>query len=80
MGGGGGRSALEGPQRQPQKRLGRRLEEFAKAVGGRLLSVTNAIDLPSGGQWLGGGGHPPPLPLHPWGGGGVTHRHLGSER
>ena len=35
-GGGGGRDALEGkgPQRQPQERLGRRLEEVAKAVGG----------------------------------------------
>ena len=31
-----GRDALErkGPQRRPQKRLGRRLEEIAKAVGG----------------------------------------------
>ena len=40
------RDALEGkgPQRQPQQRLGRRLEEVAKSVGGRLLSVTNAID------------------------------------
>ena len=35
-GGGGGRDALEGegPQRRPQKPLGRRLEEVAKAVGG----------------------------------------------
>ena len=34
--GGGGRGALEGkgPQRRPQQRLGRRLEEVAKAVGG----------------------------------------------
>ena len=42
----GPRGALEGkgPQRRPQKRLGRRLEEVAKAVGGRLLSVTNAIE------------------------------------
>ena len=42
------RDALEGkgPQRRPQKRFDRRLEEVAKAVGGwgRLLSVTNAID------------------------------------
>ena len=38
--------ALEGkgPQRRPQKRWDRRLEEVAKAVGGRLLSVTNAIE------------------------------------
>ena len=35
-GGGGGRDAVEGqrPQRRPQQRLGRRLEEVAKAVGG----------------------------------------------
>ena len=38
----------KGPQRQPQKRLGRRLEEVAKAVGGRLLSVTSAIEA---GTW-----------------------------
>ena len=45
-GGGGGRDALqeEGPQRRPQQRLDGRLEEVAKAVGGRLLSVTNAIE------------------------------------
>ena len=48
------RDALEGkgPQRRPPKRsdgrLGRRLEEVAKAVGGRLLSVTNAIEA---GTW-----------------------------
>ena len=35
-GGGGGRDALEGkgPQRRPQRRLDRRFEEVAKAVGG----------------------------------------------
>ena len=40
------RDALEGkgPQRRPQKRLDKRLEEVAKAVGGRLLSGTNAIE------------------------------------
>ena len=45
-GGGGGRGAFKakGPQRWPQKRFGRRLEEVAEAVGGRLLSVTNAIE------------------------------------
>ena len=52
LGGGwvGARDALEGkgPQRRPQKPLGRRLEEVAKAVGGRLLSVTNAIEA---GTW-----------------------------
>ena len=48
--GGGGRDALEGkaPQKCPQKRLDRRLEEVAKAVGGQLLSVTNAIEA---GTW-----------------------------
>ena len=46
----GGRDALEGkgPQRRLQRRLGRRLEEVAEAVGGRLLSVTNAIEA---GTW-----------------------------
>ena len=44
------RDALEGkgPQRRPQRRLGRPLEEVTKAVGGRLLSVTNAIEA---GTW-----------------------------
>ena len=50
VGGWGGRGALEGngPQRRPQRQLDRRLEEVAKAVGGRLLSVTNAIEA---GTW-----------------------------
>ena len=41
-----GRDVVEGkgPQRRPQRRLGRRLEGVAIAVGGRLLSVTNAIE------------------------------------
>ena len=45
-----GRDALEGkgPQRRPQKRLDRRLEDVVEAVGGRLLSVTNAIEA---GTW-----------------------------
>ena len=49
-GGGGSRDALErkGPQTRSQKRLDRRLEEVAKAVGGRLLSVTNAVEA---GTW-----------------------------
>ena len=55
------RDALEGkgPQRRPQKRLDRRLEEVAKAIGGRVLSVTNAIEAGtchrrhSGWDWLG---------------------------
>ena len=55
-----GRSALEGkgPQRRPQKRLGRRLEEVAKAVGGGYcrLQMPLSRHLPSGGQRPGGGG------------------------
>ena len=45
------RDALEGegPQSRPQKRLGRRLQEVTKAVGGgRLLSVASAIEA---GTW-----------------------------
>ena len=44
--GASGRVALEG--KGPQTRLDRRLEEVAKAVGGRLLSVTNTIEA---GTW-----------------------------
>ena len=80
--GGGGVNALEwkGPQGWPQKPLGRRLEEVAKAVGGgycRLqmpLSLAYAVRETVAGHRLGaleeGGGVPPPLPMHPWGGGG----------
>ena len=60
----------KGLQRRPQKRLGRRLEEVAEAVGGGYcrLQMPLSQDLASGGQWLGvgwapwsgGGGHPPP--------------------
>ena len=47
---GRGRGALDGmgPQRRPQRRLGRRLEEVAKSGWGRLLSVTNAVEA---GTW-----------------------------
>ena len=70
------REALEGkgPERRPRKRLDRRLEEVAKAVGGgdcRLqmplkpaLGVRGTVARPPGGGW---GGYPPPLPVHPWG-------------
>ena len=34
----------KGPQRRPQQRLGRRLDEANEAVGGRLLSVSNAVE------------------------------------
>ena len=73
--------ALEGkgPQRQPQRRLERRLEDFAKAVAGgycRLqmpLKLTLAVRRTVAGRRLGaleGGGVPPPLPIHPFLGGG----------
>ena len=54
--------ALEGKgaQGRPQRRVIRRLEEVAKAVGGRLLSVTNAVE--TGTWWLGTG-------WAPWSGG-----------
>ena len=66
-----GRDALEGkaPQRRPQKRLGRRLEEVAKAGGGgycRLqmpLKLALAVMGTVAGHRLGaleGGGYPPP--------------------
>ena len=70
--------ALEGkgPRRRPQRRLGRRLEEVAKAVGGgycRLqmpLRLALAVRGTVAGHWLGalegGGGRvSPPLPMHP---------------
>ena len=50
-GGGGGqgtpRDALEGkgPQRRPQRRLGRRLEEVAKAVGGGYCRLQMPLKL-----------------------------------
>ena len=75
------RDALEGkgPQRRPQKRLGRRLEEVAEAVGGGYCRLQMPLSLALGvretvaGHRLGalegergGGGVPPPLPMHPW--------------
>ena len=72
------RDALEGkgPQRRPQQRLGRRLEEVAKAVGGGYCRLQMPLKPPLGvrgtvaGHRLGalergGGGVPPPLPMHP---------------
>ena len=64
-------------QRRPQKRLGRRLEEVAKAVGGgycRLqmpLRLALAVRETVAGHRLGalpggGGGVPPPLPMQLW--------------
>ena len=53
--GGPTRDAFEGkaPQRQPQKRLDRRLEEVATAVGGGYCRLQ--MPLKSGRQWLGVG-------------------------
>ena len=71
------KDALEGkgPQRRPQKRLGRRSEEVAKAVGAgycllqmpvRLaLAVRGTVAGHRLGALEGGGGTPPPLPMHP---------------
>ena len=73
-----GRDALE--RKGPQKRLGRRLEEVAKAVGGgycRLqmpFKLALAVRETVPGRWQGAleGGRggvtlpPPPLPVHPW--------------
>ena len=72
-----GRGALEGkgPQRRPNRRLGRRLEEVAKAVGSgcyRLqmpLKLAVAVRETVAGHRLdaleGGGGVPPPLQCIP---------------
>ena len=65
----------EGPPRRPQRRLDRRLEEVAKAVGGGYQSVTNAIEAGAcrqgeAGRRLGAlhGVPPPPLQCIPEGG------------
>ena len=93
-GGEGGRDALEGkgPQRRAQKRLGRRLEEVAKAVGGgygRLhlpLKPSLAVRETVAGHRLGalegggGGGYPPPSNACLGGGGGVDHAPWGRQR
>ena len=73
-----GRDALEGtaPGRRPQKRVDRRLEEVAKAVGGGYCRLQMPLSLAPGvkgtvaghrlGVLEGGGGLPPPVPMHPW--------------
>ena len=69
-----GRDAFEGkgPQRQPQKRLGRRLEEVAKAVGGDCRLQMPLKPLAVRGTVAGHGrpAHaappPPSLPMHSW--------------
>ena len=65
----------KGPQRRPQQRFDRRLEEVAKTVGGGYcqLQMPLRLHLASGEQWLGvgwapwrgGGGGAPPLAMHP---------------
>ena len=76
-----GRDALEGkgPQRRPWKRLDRRLEEIAKAVGGGDCRLQMPLQPALGvrgtvaGRRLGaleggGGGHLPHFQcIHPWG-------------
>ena len=71
------RVALEGngPPRRPQKPLDRQLEGVAKAVGGgycRLqmplrwaLGVRGTVAGHRLGALEGGGGLPPPIPMHP---------------
>ena len=65
----------KGPQRRPQRRLGRRLEEVAKAVEGGYCRLQMPLKPALGvretvaGHRLGalkGGGGPSPLPMHPW--------------
>ena len=77
--------AGQGPRRRPQKRLGRRLEEVAKAVGGgycrlqMLLKPALGVRGTGAGHGLGvlvgggGGGARSPLSMHRWGGGGGGH-------
>ena len=79
-GGGGGALEEKGPQRRPQKRADRRLEELAKAVGGgccRLqmplkpaLGVRGTVAGHRLGALEGGGGYLPPFQCIPGGGGG----------
>ena len=66
-GGGGGKLEGKAPRWQPQKQLDRRLEEFAKAVGGGCCRLQMPLTPPlgitwrplaSGGQWLGIGWAP----------------------
>ena len=67
----------KGPQRRPQRRQDRRLEEVSQAVGGGYCRLQMPWKLALGvretvaGQRLGaleggGGVSPPPLPMHPW--------------
>ena len=72
------RDAFEGrgPQRRPQKRLGRRLEEVVKAVGGGYCRLQMPLRLALGvrgtvagrglGALEGGGGGGTSPPVHLW--------------
>ena len=74
-GGGGGRDALEGkaPQRRPQKRLDRRLEEVAKAVGGGHCRLQMPLQLAFGvRETVAGHG----LGALEGGGGGGNNQHI----
>ena len=68
-----GRDALEGkgPQRRPQKRLDRRLEEGTKAVGGGYCQFQMRLKLALGVRETvagrPGGGYPPPFQCIPGG-------------
>ena len=86
----GGRAALEGkgPERRPQRRLGRRLEEVAKAVGGDYCRLQMPLKLAIGvrgtvaGHSLGargGGGTSPPSNASPGGGGVVRGNFCGGK-
>ena len=70
---GEGRGAFEGkgPPRRPQQRLGRRLEEVVKAVGGGYYRLQMLLRRALAGRapWQ-GGGVPPPLAMPPCGGRG----------
>ena len=63
-----GASEGKGPQRWPQQRLGRRLEEVAEAVGGGYCRVQMPLKLALGVRGTMAGhrlGALPPLPMHP---------------
>ena len=66
----------KGRRRRPRKRLGRRLEEVAEAVGGGYCGLPMSLRLALGvrrtvaGHKLGaleGGEGLPSFPMHPWG-------------
>ena len=78
--GGGDTDAFEGqgPQRRPQKHLDGRLEEVVKAVGGRLLSVTNAIEAKTKSKKIQKKIPGKFLTVRPRGGGGDTTRREGA--